>query len=89
MVRQNLTVSDRVIRAVARETNTDPLELPPLYNVVDGESLDAHVKEMDGKVSFSYAGVTVTVYSTGTVEVSPTTTVPPASSTEDAMAAGD
>jgi hypothetical protein len=70
MVRATLTVSDRVIEAVARETDTDPLELPPLYDVVDGESLDECVAALDdGDLTFSYAGVTVTVSSSGTVQV--------------------
>ena len=65
-----VTVSNKVIHTVARETQTDPIDLPPLYDVVDGDSLGAVVEQMDeGSVTFGYAGVTVTVFATGTVEV--------------------
>ena len=70
MTSDMVTVTDKVIHTVARETQTDPIDLPPLYDVVDGDSLHAVVEQMDeGTVMFGYAGVTVTVSATGTVQV--------------------
>lgn len=90
MTRDRVSVTDRVVSAVARELNTDPLELPPLYNVVDGDSLESWVETSeDGELTFSYAGVRVTVYSSGTVEVqeSPSPSIDP--SNADSKTAGD
>jgi hypothetical protein len=33
--------SERVVQAVAEETGTDPVDLPPLYDVIDPDALDA------------------------------------------------
>lgn len=65
-------VSRRVVRAVARETGTDPLELPRLFDTIDPDALDALVREMAaGEVQFRYAGHEVTVDSHETVTVAP------------------
>lgn len=60
----------RVIQAVAASTDTDPLELPPLYDRLDSDALDAVVRGLDnGTVQFRYVGHTVTVHSDGSVEI--------------------
>lgn len=62
------TVSERIIQTVAETTNSDPLELTPLYDAVDPEALDALIDGMsDGEISFTYAGHEVTAKSDGTV----------------------
>lgn len=90
MARDRLSISTRVVEAVARATDTDPLELPPLYDVVDGDSLDACIAELDdGSLTFTYAGAEVTVASTGTVEVTDTAALAPEQSDGGVLAAED
>ena len=69
------SVSERVIEEVADETGTDPLELEPLYRVVDPECLDGLFRDVSpstprnaGHVTFRMAGCQVTVSHDGTVE---------------------
>lgn len=71
------SASEAVIHTVARQTDRDPLELPPLFDVVDPDALDALVRQMRrGDVTFEYAGQTVTVDCDGqTVTVDCTTGV--------------
>jgi len=65
---ENESVSERVVQAVATTSNADPLELPPLYDAVDPDALDALVTGIaDGKVTFTYAGYEVTLTSDGAV----------------------
>lgn len=65
------TVSERVIRSVAIRDDSDPLELPPLFNAIDPDVLEAGVKAIsDGNIQFEFAGYAVTVYSDETVNVS-------------------
>lgn len=60
----------QVVRSVAAHTDTDPLALPPLYETIDADALDAVVDGMrSGAVEFRYVGTLVTVSSDGTVEV--------------------
>lgn len=64
------SVVENVVQSVATSANTDPVELPLLYEVVDPDALDTIVHRMsDGEVCFQYAGHTVTVQSEGTVTV--------------------
>lgn len=70
MVSRDATVSERLVQAVATATDTDPLELPPLYDAVDPDALDAMVEGMaDGRVSFTYAGCEITVTAEGAISV--------------------
>lgn len=63
-------VSEQVIQQVAATADTDVLNLPPLYDAVDPDALDALVSGMtEGAVSFTYAGHEVTVTSDETVTV--------------------
>lgn len=88
-MRENQTVTQRVIRAVARETGQDPLELPSLYTAIDGDSLESFIERVDdGQLTFEYVGVTVTVYSSGSVEIT-NITAPTPESNKGASAAAD
>lgn len=68
--------SQRVLRQVASLLDVDSLELPPLYESVDPDALDALFATPDGlssirtgTVSFAYAGCTVFVDDGGDVTV--------------------
>lgn len=64
------SVSKQVIQTVADRSATDELDLPPLFDTLDPESLDTLIREMEeGMVSFDYAGYTVTVKKNGAVDV--------------------
>lgn len=66
----NRPPSERVIETVAETSASDPLELPPLFEYVDSDALDAFVRGLDqGEVTFQYAGRTVTVDSDGTINI--------------------
>lgn len=69
-------VSERVVHAVARARDVDPLELDPLYDTVDPDALDklfdsstASDTTVQGRIVFGMAGCKVTVYSDGRVDV--------------------
>jgi hypothetical protein len=75
------TPSSAVVDAVAAVTNADPMDLPPLYDSVDTDALDAFVESEAGAASgldsnaslrFTFSGTVVTVSDDGeiTVEVS-------------------
>lgn len=62
--------SERVIDAVAETTERDPTELPPLYDTLDPDALDALLRTgFDGTVSFTFAGCSVTVGDDGEIRV--------------------
>lgn len=70
--------SRAVISTVALATETDPTDLPPLFDALDTEALDALFggdgPGRDGataELSFEYAGQTVTVGGDGVLEVAP------------------
>ncbi|SFP27790.1 MULTISPECIES: HalOD1 output domain-containing protein [Halolamina] len=66
------SVVDRVVKSVATTTETDPLELPPLYDAIDPDALAGVVDGMNrGHVVFAYAGCTVTVTDEGSITVDP------------------
>lgn len=66
----NRTPSERVVHTVAETTTGDPLELPPLFESIESDALDAFVRSMErGSVTFRYAGRSVTVDSDGSVTV--------------------
>lgn len=60
---------------VAAATGHEPTELPPLYESIDADALEALISgqavSTDGsaRVTFAYAGVEVTVRSSGEIEV--------------------
>lgn len=56
------TASEAVLAAVADRADADPADLPPLYDAIDPDALDALFGEgRPGRVSFPYAGYEVTV----------------------------
>ena len=70
MPRMGKTASEKVIQTVAETTNTDPLELPPLYETIDPDALDALIADMQaGSISFTYTDCEITVRSDGTVTI--------------------
>ena len=62
--------SETVVSAVADATARDVLSLPPLYESIDPDALDAVVATSDAVVSFRFADHAITVES-GTVHVEP------------------
>lgn len=69
-------VSQRVVAAVAAERDVEPLELPPMYDVIDPDALnklfdDRFSARGDGlgRVIFTMAGCEVVVHSDGEVAV--------------------
>lgn len=67
--------SQRVIEAVAETTGNDPIEVGPLYHVIDPDALDRLFAPTDqcvreGYVEFAFAGCDVVVRGGGEVEVS-------------------
>ena len=59
---EDATASEAVVAAVADRTDADPIDLPPLYEAVDADALDALFADgRPGRVSFEYAGYEVTV----------------------------
>lgn len=70
------SVSERVVHAVARARDVDPLELDPLYDSVDPDALErlfdassASDSAVQGRIVFGMAGCEVTVRSDGRVDV--------------------
>lgn len=64
--------SERVVEAVADAEDADPLDLPPLFGVIDPDALDSLFSSRlgtspVGEVSFSYGGYDVTVAADGRV----------------------
>lgn len=70
------SASDAVIEAVATAAGDDPLEIEPLYSVVDPDALDALLNRTDrdreGNVSvtFPFHGYEVTVWRYGRIHLS-------------------
>lgn len=65
-----LSVSTRVVEAVAEYSGTDVLDLPPLYDSIDPDALERILPGMtEGYVSFVYADQRVTVDSYGAISV--------------------
>ena len=57
-------LSTRIVLAVAKEKDADPLELPPLGEQLDPDALDTLFRDRlpdDAELSFEYAGVRVVV----------------------------
>lgn len=86
---RNENVSDTVISTVATAVGADPLDLEPLYSVVDPDALDSLFRSsMESpaaalELRFSMAGCQVTVHADGEVAVTPPPTGD-ATSTADA-----
>lgn len=71
------SLSTAIVEVVAATTDREPTALPPLYESIDTDALDAiadgWTANTDGRqhVSFAFAGVKVTVESDGGIEVRP------------------
>ncbi|KZN22563.1 hypothetical protein A4G99_19030 [Haladaptatus sp. R4] len=70
--------STAIVETIAQAMNCESLEVGPLYEWVDPDSLDAifdghstRTRNSATSISFSYTNYTVTVNSTGTVHVAP------------------
>lgn len=70
-------ISTTVVTAVARARGVDPTDLPPLYEHIDPEALDALVthdvsraRQANLEITFAFAEYGVTVRSDGEVVVS-------------------
>lgn len=68
--------SEGVVQAVAASEDVDPMQLQPLYDVIDPEALDTLFQRTadgapatTGSVRFEYAGNTVVVHSDGSIHV--------------------
>lgn len=55
------SASIQVVEAIAEAENLDMTDLPPLFEAIDSEALDAVVEDGGATVSFQYAGYTVEV----------------------------
>lgn len=69
-----LRASELLISAVADISDTDPLELEPLYEAVDPDMLDDFVKsgsypDMGGLISFIFGGYSIQVHPSGLLEI--------------------
>ena len=64
-----------IISAVAAASGTDPLDLPPLYEVIDPDALNLVLTSRQDtavdRLDFQYAGYEVVVLGSGEVHVSP------------------
>ncbi|MFC7138137.1 HalOD1 output domain-containing protein [Halobaculum litoreum] len=74
-MRDGPTSASAIVSAVAERTRTPEDELPPLYESIDVDAIQAllaHAADRPGaapSVTFPYAGCTVTVDPDGTVRV--------------------
>jgi len=64
-------VSERVVARLAEHAGVEPADLdPPLYDVIDPDSLDALYRDHPGpRVQFDYEGRTVLVEPDGSIAV--------------------
>lgn len=74
------TIDTTVIEAIAAVTDSDPTEIPPLYDVVDPEALGdlfarprraEYRNRTEGTVAFQFAGCEVRFHADGRVLVTP------------------
>lgn len=71
---RSVSASETVVGRVAKYEDTDPAELPPLFDVIDPDALDAFIdgagrRDTPAQIQFSYHGYTVTVTGDGSVHV--------------------
>ena len=74
---RNGQISETVVTAVAQAKGVDPLDLEPLYSVVDPDALNSMFGRSVGspssslEINFSMAGCEVVVHGDGEVAVTP------------------
>lgn len=73
------TMSDRVITAVANTKGTDPMNLDPIYEVIEPDALDALYKRDElgrarspERIEFTFCGCEVVIAGKNSVSVSAT-----------------
>lgn len=66
-------VSTKVVQRVAAVTGREAMQLPPLYNTIDPEALDAIIDSVSTDASsvcrFTYEGCRITINGSGEVSV--------------------
>lgn len=63
-------LSTRIIQEVAEREGTNPQTLsPPLYSVIDPDSLNDLFRESTGSVTFSYLGYEIVVNHSGEITI--------------------
>ena len=71
--RDESAVTHEIVKRVSDASGVDPLELPPLYRVIDPDALGAVTEgsadASEVRVSFTYEGYRVTVTGAGDVTV--------------------
>lgn len=77
MTTEPKTPTNAVVETVAERTGRSVSDLPPIYDVIDGDALNqllAAARENDATVTvqFTYAGFRVLVTESGAVRLSPT-----------------
>lgn len=65
-----------LVKAIAELADVDPLELEPLHETIDPETLNEFVgtdelPDVEGTVTFVFEGYDVTVYASGLVKILP------------------
>lgn len=70
------SVSEKVVQKVAEQEGTDPVDLPPLYEVIDPLALDRLVDSSEStnesslqSARFTYQGYTLTITGGGTIRL--------------------
>lgn len=68
------TVSERIVREIARAKGVDPLDLEPLYDVIDTDALDSMFQSSPSTASleFEYSGYEVRVEGPEEIEIAET-----------------
>lgn len=89
MATPKVTTAERVVHTVATKLDADPLDLPQLYETIDPDALNACIRALtEGELSFSYAGVEVTVDASGTIQVTDPSSHTAGAGAGDATASG-
>lgn len=64
------SLSEAVVQAVGEVDDTDPVDLPPLYDQIDPDALENLFRDVsNGVVAFDYHDYTVLVRADGTASV--------------------
>ncbi|MFB6309722.1 MAG: HalOD1 output domain-containing protein [Salinirussus sp.] len=61
------SLTESVVKAVARREGVEESELPPLYDAIDTEALDRLFRASGGSVTFEYNGYRISVDHDGEV----------------------
>lgn len=64
------SISHRIIESIAEQEGMDPIDLPPLYDSVDPESLNELIRSTgQGVIAFNYENYRVIINSDNRVQV--------------------